>query len=365
VQLQIWGCNQMILNEPDRGNLLNQIIHRKLKPLVRKIDAEAYYPLDYLTELGKAGLLPSQHKTEMEILTDGVFLVEETARTCMTTAFNLWCHLTASAYLRKSDNEFLRSQVLPLLENGSMLGGTGLSNPMKYYSGLENLCLKARRSGSGYIISGKLPNVSNLGPGHGFGIIASVDEYNRIMAFVQCSSKGLSLKEKINYIGLNGSATYMCEFDEVFVPNNWIISEHADEFVTGIRSQFLLYQIPLGLGVTSAAIRSMDKTKYKQAGSSRYLKDRPDLLERDLLPLREATYLLAAQNIHDLKWHDTVQVRLEVSYLTLRAVQAGMLHSGGAGYLQYSNESRRLREAYFLANLTPTIKHLEKIHDLH
>jgi hypothetical protein len=29
--------------------------------------------------------------------------------------------------------------------------------------------------------------------------------------------------------------------------------------------------------------------------------------------------------------------------------------------LQQSDPSRRLRESYFLANLTPTVKHLEKV----
>lgn len=47
--------------------------------------------------------------------------------------------------------------------------------------------------------------------------------------------------------------------------------------------------------------------------------------------------------------------------MTLRAVQADMLHQGGSAYLQASDPSRRLREAYFLANLTPTVRHLEKL----
>ncbi|MFE4240605.1 hypothetical protein [Peribacillus butanolivorans] len=38
-----------------------------------------------------------------------------------------------------------------------------------------------------------------------------------------------------------------------------------------------------------------------------------------------------------------------------------MMHNGSAGYLKDSAPSRRLREAYFFANLTPTVKHLEKV----
>jgi hypothetical protein len=56
-----------------------------------------------------------------------------------------------------------------------------------------------------------------------------------------------------------------------------------------------------------------------------------------------------------------VQIRLDVTNQTLKAAHACMLHQGGAAYLQHSDPSRRLREAYFLANLTPTIGHLEKM----
>lgn len=352
----------MTINNLFEENQLKRMIDHKLKPLVRKIDAEAYYPADFLKDLGKEGwLLSSRHYDESELVDRGFCLMEQTAATCMTTAFNLWCHLAAMTYLRKSPNAFLRETILPQLENGSMLGGTGLSNPMKYYAGLERLCLKATRSGNGYLISGKLPNVSNLGRDHGFGIIASLEEHRRIMAFIPCSLPGLRLKEKTDYLGLNGSATYMCEFNEVFVSDDWIISDDADKYVAVIRPLFVLYQIPLGLGVTSAVIGEMRKGQSRQQGCSRYLKDQPEDLERDLQSLRETAYQFVGQSLAEIDWLQLIQVRLQAAYLALRAVQAGMLHSGGAGYLQHSDANRRLREAYFMANLTPTIKHLEKM----
>ena len=55
------------------------------------------------------------------------------------------------------------------------------------------------------------------------------------------------------------------------------------------------------------------------------------------------------------------QIRLQAVYDTLEAVQANMLHNGSAGYIAGSTPSRKLREAYFLANLTPTVRQLEKM----
>ena len=48
------------------------------------------------------------------------------------------------------------------------------------------------------------------------------------MGFVPCNAEGLKLKEKVDYLGINGSATYACSFNDVFVPDEWILSENAE-----------------------------------------------------------------------------------------------------------------------------------------
>ena len=52
--------------------------------------------------------------------------------------------------------------------------------------------------------------------------------------------------------------------------------------------------------------------------------------------------------------------RLMTSELTLRATQSAMLHTGALGYALASPAQRRLREGYFVAIVTPAIKHLRK-----
>lgn len=354
----------MLANEQDHGNLLNDLIQTSLKPLVRAIDESGAYPEAYMRKLGGKGLLPTAADGAAAFRLGGAWLVERTSATCMTTGFNLWCHLAAMTYLRSADSDYLRSEELPRLEQGALLGGTGLSNPMKHYAGLESLHLKARRTAGGYTVSGTLPSVSNLGESHSFGIIASLEEGQPMMAFVPCAAEGLTLKEKLGFLGLNGSATYACDFRDVFIPDEWVISEQADDFVARIRSDFVLFQIPLGFGVTQEAIRCMERMRKRQDGCNRYLPDQPEELEKQLGLLRDRLGRLAAREDGPPAWSDVVSLRLDTVYLTLRAVQADMLHCGGPAYLQRSDPSRRLREAYFLANLTPTIRHLEKMKQL-
>jgi alkylation response protein AidB-like acyl-CoA dehydrogenase len=339
--------------------LLENIINEDLKPYVKRIDAEAYYAENYLRKLGEAGFLSSENKSKKDTIMDEMYLVKETAKVCMTTAFCLWCHLAALTYVRNTKNEKLKNELLPALESGEILGGTGLSNPMKFYAGLENLHLSAKKVEGGYLVSGVLPSVSNLGKGHSFGFVAGLDDTEQIMGIVSCDVEGLQLKEKVDYLAINGSATYACSFKDVFIPNENILSEDAGAFIEVIRPAFLLYQIPLGLGVTQASIESIEKVCQRQNGCNQYLKNRPEDLRQEEEKIQAKIQTLFDQERVSFK--EIAAIRLQSAYLTLEAVQASMLHNGSAGYLQNCAPSRRLREAYFFANLTPTIKHLEKV----
>ena len=343
----------------DKQRVLEALIEQELKPYVKQIDVDAFYAETFLRKLGESRLFSSVGRTKNEVLLDELTIVSTTAKTCMTTAFCLWCHLAALTYVRNTDNEQLRAELLPQLENGSLLGGTGLSNPMKFYVGLENLHLKAERVDGGYSISGVLPSISNLGRDHAFGVIAGLNDDERIMCFVSCDSEGLSLKERNDYLGLNGSATYACVFKKVFVPDSRVISEDADAFVQKVRPVFMAYQIPLGLGVTAASIHSIEKVCQKQNGCNQYLKTQPTKLKEANEDYEKK--LVALLESDDWDWKAIAKIRLDSAYLTLDAVQAAMLHHGSAAYLNTSAPARRLREAYFYANLTPTIKHLEKV----
>ncbi|WP_156418783.1 acyl-CoA dehydrogenase family protein [Lentibacillus amyloliquefaciens] len=336
-------------------------LQEELKPLVRKIDAEHYYPKDFLSSLGIKGYYASDSLEEKDVSLREFQLLEEVSKVCMTTGFVLWCHLAALTYVRYSHNQYLTEEILPKLEDGTVLAGTGLSNPMKFYAEVERLHLKAERTEGGYILSGALPSVSNLAEGHWFGAVAEAENGRRVMLFISCDADGLSLKAKNNYMGINGSATYACRFNDCFIPDEWVISEDADTFIEQIRPIFLMYQIPLGLGVTDASIQSIQKARNKQAGCNHYLPVQADELENELMTQRQNIFQYIESNTGELEWQPLVQFRLDMTYLTLKAANASMIHSGGAGYMNVSNPARRLRETYFLVNLTPTVKHLEKI----
>jgi hypothetical protein len=341
--------------------VLDQIINEHLKPFIRKIDEEAYYPKYFLNAVGNAGLYISSDLQKEYVSCREIYLIEETAKYCMTSAFTLWCHLSALASARLSNNPFIKNDLLPLLESGDVLGGTGLSNALKYYAGLETIRLKAERTDGGYTINGSLPSVSNLDDDHWFVILASLNQQQRIMCMIPVRIKGLVLESKTKYVGLNGSATYSCFFHNVFVSDQWIITEEADAFIQKVRATLALYQIPLGIGVSNASIKSMVESHSKNVEVNQHLKPQPKELVNELECIRKRTYEYPQSSELTVIWKEILLTRLEIAKLTLKVVHADMLYSGGQAYIQGSDPFRRLKEAYFIVNLSPTIKHLETL----
>lgn len=334
------------------------IIHSQLTPFVKKIDQEAFYAKHYLRILGEEGFFRTENNREAESILKRVGIVEETAKVCMTTAFCVWCHLAVMTYIENCSNALLKKRILPRLESGELIAGTGLSNPLKTFSKLEKIHLHAKKTDGGYRINGALPAVSNIGPDQAFAAIARLDG-KYLMFFVPCSARGLSLKERKSYFGMNGSATYACKFNDVFVPEADVIARDAESFVQSIRTVFVAYQIPLGFGVTASSIGTIEKISNKEKRINKYIGTQAaDLIARyDII---RKSLIKQTRGKCDC-WDEIVKLRLDTVYLTLDATQTAMIHSGGAGYLKTSLVARKLREAYFLVNLTPTVKHLEKM----
>jgi alkylation response protein AidB-like acyl-CoA dehydrogenase len=340
------------------------LIEQDLKPLVVAIDKEGLYPREFIQKLGHANAFDFTDLNASEALEKALAIIEEVTCCCGSTGFSLWCHTTAINYLLYSNNHYLKKEVLPELQQGKTLGGTGLSNPMKYYAAMERLRLQGHSTEDGYIVKGCLPFVSNLHKDHWVGIIFEVDINKRVMAFIPCATKGITLKNPYDFIGLNGTGTYQCNFENVFIKNQWIISEDADTFVDKIKIPFIINQIGMALGLISASIKLMKQSAKKQNGVNKYLYNSIDDYIAQYNSIKEQILKLVKQDNISIK--DVLTIRLKAAEITLDAAQTAFLSQGAAGYFRCSDASRVLREAYFLAIVSPAVKHLKKLlADLH
>ncbi|MBD3670388.1 MAG: acyl-CoA/acyl-ACP dehydrogenase [Gammaproteobacteria bacterium] len=344
------------------------VVDEFLKPLTVQIDLEGYYPEEVLRKLGTLGAY-SRHishyrgdgVTDMGAAIQTMGLVSQE---CMSTGFAIWCQNTCAWYLQNSDNSKVRDEWLPRVASGEVLAGTGMSNIMKAYAGIEDLRLIGKRVDGGYVVNGNLPWVSNLGDNHVFGTQFAVEGETKrsVMALVDCRSEGFSLKLAAHFTGMEGTRTFACMFEDVFIPDEMIIDEDGAAFLRRNRAGIILLQFGMGVGNIQASIDISRNVEPLLGHVNAYLDDRPEELQQELDDLIDAVMVMAEEPFEksDEYFHELLQLRLNASELALRASQSAMLHTGAKGYLNTAPAQRKLRESYFVAIVTPAIKHLRK-----
>ena len=342
-----------------------------LKAVVQACDREGFYPRAVLQQFGAAGALSAHLDLPGRPADYGVAIaaMAEAARVCGATGFMMWCHQVCGLYMQASGNPSLNDAALARHANGTTLGGTGMSNPMKTFAGIETMSLKARRTATGYVVNGSLPWVSNLGPDHYFGAVCAVlnadgvpEVGHEVMFMIRCNAPGVSLRECPSFSAMEGTGTYAIVLKSHEIGPGDIIADPVRPFIGRIKAAFVLLQTGMGLGVTQGAIDSIWRVEKQLSGVNHYLEDRPNALQAELDELTERIMQLAKTPFAGTNDYlrDVLDARAHVSELALRAAQSALLHQGARGYLMTSDVQRRVRESHFVAIVTPALKHLRK-----
>ena len=341
-----------------------------LAGLVDDIDRRGAYPRSVLVALGSAGAFAA-HLGGRDREADypaAIRAIAEVSRVCGATGFMMWCHAVCGTYMEQSNNPALTGQRLLAHARADTLGGTGMSNPMKTFAGIETLLLRAKRNGDGgYIVNGALPWVSNLGPDHYFGAVAAVEvdagePEREIMFMIRCDGRGVELRHCPSFSAMEGTNTWAVRLTDAPIGPGDLIADPVRPFIGRIRAAFVLLQCGMGLGVAQGAIDSMWEVERQLGHVNEFLEDRPDALQAELDALTARTLGLAATPYgNDREFLvDVLDARAHASELSLRAAQSALLHAGARGYLMTSAVQRRVRESHFVAIVTPALKHLRK-----
>jgi alkylation response protein AidB-like acyl-CoA dehydrogenase len=225
--------------------------------------------------------------------------------------------------------------------------------------------LKGRKVEGGYVVRGALPWVSNLGPDHFFGTIFEIEDQpgGIVMFLADCSDPAITLQPCKPFLAMDGTGTYGVQFRDVFVSSDLILAEPAGPFVKKIRSGFILLQAGMAIGLIRDCIAIMNEVGGQLGHVNRYLPQQPVDFQDLLADLESQTMELARDpfNADDGYWRHVVALRLQAGDASVAAAHAAMLHCGARGYLSSHRAQRRLREAYFVAIVTPATKQLRKM----
>jgi alkylation response protein AidB-like acyl-CoA dehydrogenase len=342
---------------------------RELPKFVQKIDCEGFYPEQIMRELGRLGAYAfhiSEHPDTVD-LNAAIEAMAAVAEHCGSTAFCMWCQDALAWYVSTSANAALKREIGAPVARGDILGGTGLSNPMKAFYDIEPMRLKATPVSGGYIVKGVLPYVSNLGEGHYFGAIfeaAVSGGYKRnVMAVIPCAAPGVSIANNTKFTALDGTGTFVVQMRDVFVPEGWILADPIDDYLKKIRAGFVLLQTGMAFGLIRDCIRLMERTRPTLGHVNKFLDIQPaDILENLDQMQAEVAALAATPFDQDIEyWRAVLKLRLAASEAAVKAAHGAMLHCGARGYVANAAAQRRLREAYLIAIVTPATKQLRKM----
>jgi alkylation response protein AidB-like acyl-CoA dehydrogenase len=289
-----------------------------------------------------------------------ILAIAAVARHSLTAAFVFWGHRTFIEYLLHSPNAGLRARWLPMLLRGEQGGATGLSNAMKFLSGIESLQIAAAAQDGGWRLDGGLAWITNLRPG-GFIAAAAVTMPDgappAIVAFTD-GTAGVARSADLDLMALRGSHTAAVRLDGVAIGADDLIHHDARQFLPPVRPGFLGMQCGMSIGLAQASLAAAAQLGAAQRGS---LQERVAALQIELQALVEGLL----EGVHDGRFRTAAapmfKLRIALAGIVQQAVMLELQASGGRAYLLDHGRqfARRWREAAFVPIVTPSLTQLQ------
>ena len=295
-------------------------------------------------------------------------IVTRLAEHSLAAAFVFWAQRACIECIRHGADAALSARLLPALLEGALAGAPGLSNATKFLGGVDRLRVTAVPATQGARLSGDVPWATNLHPQGFIALLAAGDAAGGGAAVyaVPHDAPGLARAPDLDLTALRGTHTGALRLDGVDVNDvhggasgaAWCIHPDAKTFLPAVRPPFVGLQCGLGHGLARAALQAA------RAASGGL----PDVLARDAAALEaqlDADWRALTGGIDDgglrARPRELLALRLRMVELADAAVRLELQALGGRALLRGRDggAGRRLREAAFLAVLTPTVVQLK------
>lgn len=320
--------------------------------LIPQIAAQGLYKIGVPETLGGSG----------GNLVDAIKAITELGNHSLAAAFVSWGHRTFIEHIILSQNPIPRETYLSDLLSGNLTAGTGLSNAMKFLSGIEELNVSISEQNGKRYLNGRLPWVTNLRSDR---FVASFvagfqDERKPMVIAIPSTAKGLTRAKELEFMALQGTNTTALVFDNVELKEEWILSDNAPEFLAQTRPAFLGLQFGLPFGLVETSLAEIEKSLSFRPMLSAEWQEQVDALNdiknRLFNGLNEDGYFV--RNPKEL-----FKVRIEIVDVVAKTILLELQASGGKGYLKSdtSGFSRRWKEAAFLPVVTPSAVQLRLV----
>ena len=311
---------------------------------------------DHLLRIG----VPQEHGGAGGDVRDAIHAIARVAEQSVTAAFVFWGQRCFIEFLLQSGNRALAERRLPGLLAGTQAGASGLSNAMKFLSGIEQLQITGAPHADGLLVDGGLAWVTNLRKA-GFVAAAAVapnDGAPPVIVAFDSSAAGVQRSDDLDLIALRGSNTASVKLAQVHIPAADIISNNAPAWLPQVRPSFLGMQCGLSIGLARA---SLAQAAQISAGSRNQLTPRIEALQATL----EAAVATLLDGVHDGRFKTQApamfRLRIQLADILQQALMLELQAMGGRAYLNAEQQgfARRWRESSFIPIVTPSLTQLQ------
>jgi alkylation response protein AidB-like acyl-CoA dehydrogenase len=291
---------------------------------------------------------------------DAIRAIAAVAEHSVTAAFVYWGQRTFIEYLLRSPNTALRERLLPALLDGGLAGATGLSNAMKFLSGMEPLQINAEVEPGGWRLDGQLAWVTNLRPAH-FVVAAAVapsDGTPPVVVMFDSEAAGVRRSANLELIALRGSHTAAVKLTQVAAGPEHVISADAANWLPQVRPAFLGMQCGMSIGLARASLAQAAGV----AGSGRGLLGDRIAAARLVLDQQVETLLNGvAEDRFVTHPAEMFRLRIALAGSVQEALMLELQARGGLAYLEQHQQGfgRRWRESAFIPVITPSLTQLQ------
>jgi alkylation response protein AidB-like acyl-CoA dehydrogenase len=225
--------------------MAREFVESEVKPLARAIDREHRVPHETLKKAASLGLMGVPFPQQYGGMGGGemgyCIFMEELGKVCSSTATVIGAHIGIGAMAIYLDGtEAQKQKYLVPLAQGKAIAAFGLTEAQ---AGSDAAAIKttAVRDGNEFVLNGAKVFITNGDIADIITVMAVTDPalgaQGGITAFiVETASRGFSIGSLENKMGIRGSSTAECVFQDVRVPKENVLGQFGAGFLTFMKT---------------------------------------------------------------------------------------------------------------------------------
>jgi alkylation response protein AidB-like acyl-CoA dehydrogenase len=230
---------ERLLPTPEAGELLGlarELAAAELAPVAAEHEEASRFPRDLFRTLGRAGLLslpyPEEYGGGGQPYVVYLQVLEELAAAWMTVGIGVSVHTLACHPVAVFGTEAQRTQLLPDMLGGELLGAYCLSEPQSG-SDAAALTTSARRAGDEWVVDGRKAWITHAGEADFYAVMVRTGgpgPRGISCLLVDADTPGLAAAPPEHKMGANASTTAQVVLDGVRVPADRLVGAEGQGF---------------------------------------------------------------------------------------------------------------------------------------